>query len=679
MISSERDNLPSNTLRIKKAKNNNSFNKTFAFGKDILKENDDIFQIKLNNSLKGLNGSENNYQNGNVILYNKKKDYPSKKNNKELQRKKIIKKCYECDKILDESIEEIHKNHKDHIILEYIEDKMNFECQSHKKNFSSYCKNCQKNLCDSCKKKHDKSHTLFQFNYFSKLYKNIDKFKNFIKTKINQLTEIDKLIEEYDKINEEINRDPINYYKLLKDYEDINNHNKEAIKLINEIKKIWIIEKETDKLKVIYDKLKFINNKITKDIDNNNDNLINSTESLNSSSNDRTLVSNSSNNDEITIKIKFKKLEKNKKIKEIRIFGDKFFDKNKNCKMLIKKEEEQNSAISQGATLEVNENRIDERLINKMLYLTNLDIERKIIITLKEINNINDLSYMFSDCDNISELEININNLSITNISNMFMNCSSLEKIRINNLNTSNISDMSMTFANCKELNKLPNNISDWDTSKVLNMNYLFFNCTKLEKIPDLSNWDISNLTEMSGIFANCESLKKLPNISEWETSNVIKMNSLFSGCKSLESLSEISKWDFSNLEDMSYMFNECNNLKDISFISDMDTSNVKKMNNLFANCCSLETFPKFESSKTTNVTDISFMFFNCNKLKLPESESDIKFEFNKEKISDMSYLFYNCKLLNSNAFSKYFFKNDDDYKKVDKNEIFGSNGCILF
>ena len=75
-----------------------------------------------------------------------------------------------------------------------------------------------------------------------------------------------------------------------------------------------------------------------------------------------------------------------------------------------------------------------------------------------------------------------------------------------------NINDMSCIFAECDTLISLPD-ISNLNTT--INMSYLFYNCKSLQIIdPNISNWDISNVKYIHGMFHGCSSLKQIPEIS---------------------------------------------------------------------------------------------------------------------------------------------------------------------
>ena len=102
----------------------------------------------------------------------------------------------------------------------------------------------------------------------------------------------------------------------------------------------------------------------------------------------------------------------------------------------------------------------------------------------------------------------------------------------INQLNTSNVTNMSDMFSNCSSLTTIPL----LDTSKVTNMNSMFGSCKKLTTIPLLNT---SKVTNMNSMFSNCSSLTTIPLL---DISKVTSMTSTFSGCPNLsdESLNNI-------------------------------------------------------------------------------------------------------------------------------------------
>ena len=156
---------------------------------------------------------------------------------------------------------------------------------------------------------------------------------------------------------------------------------------------------------------------------------------------------------------------------EIKIFGKEFIKNNKsNCKIIVKGKEQ---AITE--YLQINDS------INE-----NEELE----ITFKEINKIENMSYLFSGCLSLKKIE----------------------------------------------------GISEFISKYVNNVSNIFNDCSFLKSLPDILNWDTSNVTDMSYMFRNCSSLKTLPDISNWRTSKVTNIKGIFSGCKLLEKMPDISK-----------------------------------------------------------------------------------------------------------------------------------------
>ena len=147
-----------------------------------------------------------------------------------------------------------------------------------------------------------------------------------------------------------------------------------------------------------------------------------------------------------------------------------------------------------------------------------------------------------------------------------------------------NIIDMSEMFSGCDLFQALPD-ISEWNTSKVINMSGLFRNCTSLIQLPDISKWDTSNVINMSGLFSGCTSLTSIPDISKWDTSNVINMSFFFNACISLLSLPDISKWNTSKVSNMQRFFFQCHSLSFLPDISKWNTQNAENMKEMFFQC----------------------------------------------------------------------------------------------
>jgi len=128
------------------------------------------------------------------------------------------------------------------------------------------------------------------------------------------------------------------------------------------------------------------------------------------------------------------------------------------------------------------------------------------------------------------------------------------------NLNTAQVTDMSYMFMECSSLT----DVGEIDTSLVTDMSYMFQNCSSLESVPNL---DTSNVTSMSGMFAGCAEIVNIPHL---DTSNVADMTSMFMECSQLENIPILNT---ANVISMTEMFSMCENLSDNS------------LNNILAMC----------------------------------------------------------------------------------------------
>ena len=178
-------------------------------------------------------------------------------------------------------------------------------------------------------------------------------------------------------------------------------------------------------------------------------------------------------------------------------------------------------------------------------------------------------------------------------------------------LGINNINDISYMFSNCTTLVSLPD-ISKLDITKFTKLSYMFNNCQSLISLPEISKWDTSNIIYMDVIFKCCKSLISLPDISNWNTSNVIDMSYMFCNCISLSALPDISKWDISKVNNMTCMFIHCKSLSIVPNLSGWNDSNKIDLTDIFYNCISLTVLPKNFKNKKYEKYNI---FENCLNL----------------------------------------------------------------
>ena len=111
----------------------------------------------------------------------------------------------------------------------------------------------------------------------------------------------------------------------------------------------------------------------------------------------------------------------------------------------------------------------------------------------------------------------------------------------------------------------------DWDTSTVTNMSELFYSCSSIQEL-DVGVLDTSAVKTMEYMFARCESLHTL-DLRTFNTSQVTNMGSMFFQSCQLSDL-DVSSFDTSQVTNMDWMF-YCCNLEKLD-LSSFDTSQVE-------------------------------------------------------------------------------------------------------
>ena len=319
-------------------------------------------------------------------------------------------------------------------------------------------------------------------------------------------------------------------------------------------------------------------------------------------------------------------------IKEINLDGNKNIQKEfDEIKKILKFNKELRKGT--GCIIKYISNSSNIRLFGRRFVENNKDI-CKIIINEKE----QDLCefYEFEENSEAKFLYVKLKfNENPKNISHMFRECSSLISISdISNWDTSQVTDMSYLFEKCISLEYLPD-ISEWDISNVTDIKCMFKKCYNLKSLPDIGKWNTTNVTNMNYLFYFCNSLKTLPYIGNWNTGNVINMLYMFSQCSSLLYLPDLSKWNISHVTNLSNLFEGCSELSFLCDISNWNTSNVREMDGMFNGCKLLESIPDISNWNLENVEDISKMFYDCLSLKsLPDlSKWNISEEVNTQKM----------------------------------------------
>ena len=239
----------------------------------------------------------------------------------------------------------------------------------------------------------------------------------------------------------------------------------------------------------------------------------------------------------------------------------------------------------------------------------------------------------------IEKLDLSSFNTSkVTNMSDMFYNCSSLTSLDLSNFNTSSVTNMSGMFFDCSSLTTL--DLSSFNTSNIIDMSCMFFRCSSLTSL-DLSSFNTLNVTNMSDMFYNCSSLTSL-DLSSFNTSKVTNMSHMFEGCSSLTSL-DLSSFNTSNVTNMVCMFDNCSSLTSLD-ISSFNTSNVTNMDSMFSVCSSLTSLD-LSNFNTSSVTNMSDMFSSCDKIQ-------VKITIMNPNMTSYSGMFIGSALSDENAYA---------------------------
>ena len=255
--------------------------------------------------------------------------------------------------------------------------------------------------------------------------------------------------------------------------------------------------------------------------------------------------------------------------------------------------------------------------------------------TCFKTSQVTNMSNMFSECSVLTSLDVqHFNTENVTNMGSMFYYCPKLASLEVGNFNTTNVTDMNNMFSYCSKLTTL--DVANFETSNVLDMSDMFERCSNLTSL-DISNFDTRNVTNMSRMFYDC-SLLPLLDVSNLKTENVTDMGYMFYNCSAL-TLLDVSEFNTSNVTNMMYMFNGCSSLTSLD-TSNFDTGKVTSFTGLFSGCSNLNAVD-VSGFNTTNATGMSSMFSGCSKL----SVIDVS-KFNTSNVSGMGGMFDGCSSL---------------------------------
>lgn len=277
-------------------------------------------------------------------------------------------------------------------------------------------------------------------------------------------------------------------------------------------------------------------------------------------------------------------------------------------------------------------------------------------VTFTQTSN---LSYLFENCyalttiDGLSTLidYSEHNNIAQLNLEDMFFNCQALKSVDVSGWHLPSECgsiNMEKMFSQCYALTKATG-FKNLDTSCVTNVSNMFGNCTALTSIDspthvDLSGWDLRKATTVSQMFWNCNNVTKF-DLSNWQLGSPSGLGNLFSSSHGNMKVVELdlSNWRVESA-DLSSLCTTMKSLTTVN-ISNLECETLTSTSNMFYNCSSLtDSGLNISNWKIKSGTcNMSYMFYGCSSLTSIDLNS---WDFNPTRISSMNSMFSGCKNL---------------------------------
>lgn len=214
-------------------------------------------------------------------------------------------------------------------------------------------------------------------------------------------------------------------------------------------------------------------------------------------------------------------------------------------------------------------------------------------------NNLISAAYMFSYCNNITNLGRTLNLNRCANIQGMF-SYSGLTSIDMNDIKLkSNINSINSLFSGCVNLHTVTS--LSLSGTNITNCSYLFDKCTSLSD--DITFSTSSNMYNCNHMFSNCFNFTTVPNINY---NTIYIATSLFSNCVNMTHINNLNLYRASNCR---YIFYGCTNLVNIQNIT---FNNMLNLEAGFSDCISLVDAPDLNLNKCRG---IRWLFRNCSNL----------------------------------------------------------------
>ncbi len=228
-----------------------------------------------------------------------------------------------------------------------------------------------------------------------------------------------------------------------------------------------------------------------------------------------------------------------------------------------------------------------------------------------------DFTSMFNTCTALQTVSL-VNTASGTNFSSMFLGCVALQTVSLPN--TALVNTFTSMFNGCLALQTVPL----FNTASGTNFTSMFNGCVALQTVPLFNTALGTNFTSM---FNGCSALQTVPLFN---TALVTTFSSMFSGCVALQT---VPLFNTASSGIFSSMFNSCLILQTVPLFNTASGTNFSSM---FANCRTLQAVPLFSTALGTNFTG---MFNGCSTLQTAPL-------FNTASGTNFSSMFNSCLIL---------------------------------
>lgn len=207
------------------------------------------------------------------------------------------------------------------------------------------------------------------------------------------------------------------------------------------------------------------------------------------------------------------------------------------------------------------------------------------ITNIEGLNLAGSTSYMFSNCDSLTNLPP-IDCSKITTMNNMFSNCKKLNSITLSN--TSHIKNIANICSRCDSLTTLPMT----DFSSVTDASYAFY-MSGLASIPSLISLPLCTYTDY--MFQDCKKL--YTSVGDLDLPKVTSAAYMFGGSL----MNRVGLLNTPSCANFNYLFSACTKLYKVA---QLDISSATNLSRLFSTCSKVvEARFKGDPSKITSYT----------------------------------------------------------------------------